>query len=356
MDKIEIKTGETILAKFPIQMKTLKQLISAPPDILQESYLNPLIKLAEYLQWQPVSVIDQTPIIERQLNDVITILKIRRGKLLPEQAEIETIAAQEAVWSYALFTVGLLNQIEIRLKNKSIHLFNQHGERLGDYLPLTGFFYEAGAYYTIEHTKENGKSHFSIAPSLLRAALIAKLFPPAAMQWIGQYQSLSVQWQKTIFLLQGEENVLDRFLKEITPTNEIKKIEDQRVDVEEKKEHVPKVQENPGSIFFEKLSGYLKEESIFLIQSGLFIEENQINQIAKDHEMQSDELIQFLMENQYVIKNKQGNYSHTLTSKNISKRVSMTGYIFDVNALCESLQAEIKGMKLTAEFSENLSL
>src|SRR5205807_10243795 len=89
----------------------LKTLVSCPQDIYQRIYLSATYRLAEFCQAMPVSEAESSKpysLIERQLRLVLAVLKLRRGNLLPKNAGTETIAAEEAQWTYALFTAALL--------------------------------------------------------------------------------------------------------------------------------------------------------------------------------------------------------------------------------------------------------
>src|SRR5579871_5093084 len=92
----------------------IRNLVSASHEVYDALYLATLYRLAEFCQAMPFSHMQfNVPygMLKRQLTLTIAVLKIRRGKLLPKNAGTETISAEDAAWTYALFSSSLLCDI-----------------------------------------------------------------------------------------------------------------------------------------------------------------------------------------------------------------------------------------------------
>lgn len=77
----------------------IQNLVSCPSRIYSQLYL---ATLSEFIIHCPASLLDE------RLKLTITVLKLRQGILLPKNACAEIISAEEAQWTYALFSAALL--------------------------------------------------------------------------------------------------------------------------------------------------------------------------------------------------------------------------------------------------------
>lgn len=89
----------------------IKNLISCPPKIYSQLYLSTLSQF----------IIQCPEELQKDLfNLSIAVLKLRRGILLPKNAGAEAIAAEEAQWTYALFSASLLKTLNEDIQRKII--------------------------------------------------------------------------------------------------------------------------------------------------------------------------------------------------------------------------------------------
>lgn len=191
--------GHIIAKKDTIQpyFKQIKQLISAPQDIYEELYLATLHRFCELCQSMPFSI--QEPLlpyslITQQLELTIAALKLRRGKMLPPNADSETIAAQEPLWTYAIFTTCLFTQIERIQADRTIMLYKSEQEQLGVWHPLAGTLFEPDTYYTVLAKSPE----IMVQPNLFKATLIGKMIPSVALRWLTAAHSIFTVWQEAL--------------------------------------------------------------------------------------------------------------------------------------------------------------
>lgn len=92
-------------------LKEIQNLVSCPANIYKQLYL---ATLSHFIIQCPAHQINQ------RLTLSIFTLRLRRGILLPKNAGAEAIAAEEAQWTYALFSGALLKGLEYDLITRII--------------------------------------------------------------------------------------------------------------------------------------------------------------------------------------------------------------------------------------------
>jgi hypothetical protein len=88
-----------------------QSLVSCPDKIYKQLYLS---TLSHFITQCPANE------LKPRLKLSIAALKLRRGLLLPKNAGAEAIAAEEAQWTYALFSGALLKGLRPDVTNKII--------------------------------------------------------------------------------------------------------------------------------------------------------------------------------------------------------------------------------------------
>src|SRR5262245_7103673 len=192
----------------------LKQLISAPEDIYAELYLTTLHRFCEFCQAMPAMMTQtaaQEPygLLKQQLNLTIATLKLRRGKMLPPNSDSETIAAQEPLWTYAIFTASLLAYIQHIQTDRTIELYKDKNDLLGTWHPLADSLYEPNTHYLLLAQPH----HVNIHTCEFRAALIGKIIPSVALRWLADSPEVFTVWWEAM-VEEKIENVLTRLIQE----------------------------------------------------------------------------------------------------------------------------------------------
>lgn len=183
-----IKQGAGELAK------QIRGLVSVTNDIYNELYLSTLHRFAEFCQNMPLNEAgDPYSLLIQQLKLCIAVLQIRRGLLLPQGASAETIAEQEPLWTFALFSTSLLYQIHKVQEDRQIFFYNAQGERIGLWHPISGSLYEPNTYFTIEW-----KSAEKIVNNTLMASLATRMIDAPIIRWLSQEYSLLDLWWNAI--------------------------------------------------------------------------------------------------------------------------------------------------------------
>jgi hypothetical protein len=92
------------MSSFALQkhLIEIQNLVSCPPKIYSQLYL---FTLGQFIALNPSDLVKERLVLS------IAVLKLRRGVLLPKNNGAEAIAAEEAQWTYALFSASLLKEL-----------------------------------------------------------------------------------------------------------------------------------------------------------------------------------------------------------------------------------------------------
>lgn len=176
----------------------LKSLVSAPPDIYQQLYLATFTAFAEFCQAMPFDVQQPEPysLLQRQLELAITALKLRRGRMLPQNSESESIAEQEPLWTYVVFTACLFTGLARLQEDRRVALYVNANEKIGQWSVLAGNLYEQKTHYSVG-TQPSRKL---IDSSCYMAFLAGRIIPAYAMRWLASYPEVFISWWQAIAL------------------------------------------------------------------------------------------------------------------------------------------------------------
>lgn len=180
----------------------LRQLVSVPPDVYAELYLRTLYGFLELCQKLPDGHTPSQPSNEwvayglatHQLEVVIAALKLRRGSMLPLHSDSETIAEQEPLWTYALFSAGLLWQLARMQNQYCVELYKNSNERLGVWHPIAGNLAEANTHYKILMQAPN----FVIGATSFQHLLVGRLIPTRGLRWLASCPAIFGLWWEVV--------------------------------------------------------------------------------------------------------------------------------------------------------------
>jgi hypothetical protein len=185
---------EPLLQPYLIQ---LKQLVSAPTDTYQELYVTTLQRFMEFCQAMPFDIQQPKPysLLQKQLDLAITALKLRRGKMLPLHSESETIAEQEPMWTFALFTACLFANINRLQYDRCIELYLSAGEKIGIWSVIAGNLYEPSTLYKLAPPMTDP---IILNAEILYATLIGRIIPAISLRWLCSQPLVFSCWQEAI--------------------------------------------------------------------------------------------------------------------------------------------------------------
>ena len=324
---------------------TISNLVSVPKKVYESLYVCMLHRFAEFCQAMPFSKeqhADNFGLIERQLHISMTVLKLRRGLYFPKNAETEVITAEEAQWTFALFSVALMKHIYQIETDREIKLFYINKEYIGPWSPLSGCLYEENIFYEMKYLNEK-----KLNSDFFMAAISGRIIPAIAFRWLSENNYLYKIWWDSILQQKDEVNEIDQVIEEALLKLNISK-PTQNIN----KDHTNQIVDE----FFEFIKLYNKKYSsnIFITPKGLFISEYLLNELTRKDEEKLTQLLMLLNNENLLILNKESYRQHQFRSKKFDDFTILNGFILDIKnpkvesiaKLCDSRSDYIENIKI----------
>lgn len=179
-------------------INALPQLISAPREVYAQIYhsvLNCVMELCQALPWnfeQPKPY----GLLAHQFQIALNALKLRRGKMLPLNADSETSAEQEPLWTYAVFTLGLFHQLDVYFQRITVDLYQSETAYLGRWNRITGTLFEPVTFYSIASITSSHNPPDTKCPW---AMMLGRLMPALGLRWLSSEPSVFSCWWDCLF-------------------------------------------------------------------------------------------------------------------------------------------------------------
>jgi hypothetical protein len=329
----------------------LRQLISAPNDIYKELYLPTLYNFMEFCQSMPTELENAIPysLLTMRLELAIAVLKLRRGHMLPQHSNSETVAEEESVWTYALFTASLLTNIHYIQSDRSIELYEDKNTKLGLWHAIIGNLYEPGMHYRILAKTPP----LEISATALQTELLGKIIPHLGMRWLSSHTELLTLWLEAITKKTATKNILIQLIEEAGKKINFQFL--QKVTAMEKLKSSPISQSVPHNLL-PPLMDWIGQQgnsktSFFRLQEGLFITlpalSTYIEKFSIDLSLNS-----FLQEIEHSLLKKEENAVFKYCSVHFENREIWEGVIVGSEYLNDTLQS----YPIRTDFIPNISL
>jgi hypothetical protein len=193
---------------------SIKNLISCPNKIYERLYLTTIWDLAEFCQAMPYSeneFNEEHGFLMRQLKLAHAALKLRRGILFPKNATAESIAAEEAQWTYAIFTASLMKNLYQLQENREVSLYQPQKGLTEIWLPEARPLYKKAYHYSMRFTDNSSLKKRNV----LMAALSNHIFLPVAVNWLSANTYLFKLWQDVVLHQSTTKNTENEIEKTI---------------------------------------------------------------------------------------------------------------------------------------------
>jgi hypothetical protein len=184
-DAIPFLSGKELSRNSAVRrlMYDIKNLISCPHEIYTILYRTTLWNVAELCQMAPYSEKEfngEYGFLIRQLTLAMAALKLRRGILFPKNAGAESIASEEAQWTYAVFSGSLVKNLSQLQEN--------------------------GAVIRWQLQK-------NIKRDVFMAALSEHIFPTIAVNWLSSNTNLFKLWWDVILHQPADNNDIESIIQ-----------------------------------------------------------------------------------------------------------------------------------------------
>jgi hypothetical protein len=211
---IPLLSGKELLYKPEItySIYSIKNLVSCPNKIYRRLYITALYHLAEFCQAMPYSEKEfngNYGFLIRQLNLALAALKLRRGVFFPKNAGAEAIAAEEAQWTYAIFSGSLVKNLYQLQENREVGRYQLQGDLIGMWSPLVESLYRKSFYYSMRFVLPKSLKKRDI----FMAALSQHIFPSLAISWLSANTYLFNLWWDVVLHQAAADNDIETIIQ-----------------------------------------------------------------------------------------------------------------------------------------------
>jgi len=205
-------------AKTKRYISQLRNVISCPSRQFHTVYMATLNNFVEWCQAMPLnqhgSFAKPYGLFEHAIERTLIALNLRLGEMFPKGAGAEQIAAEDPLWTYAIFTVALFNGIETVTSDRIVELYQTRHASIGEWCSLTPL-YQANIIYRLRFIEGDRKGISALQSKINQAALLSRLIPSQALRWLYTNESLFSQWWSLISGQTCDDNDLVVFLNNI---------------------------------------------------------------------------------------------------------------------------------------------
>lgn len=199
---LRIHSAEQLLATEHRQVlqRQIQGQLSLPVDHQTEYVDNALHRYAAFVQLLPASEVHHHAglggLLDHTMEVTLKALQLRRGYVLPPDAEPERIAHEADTWSYATFTAALIHDLGKPVVDQEVRLYNAEGRLLGPWEPWHGAMTErtGTAWYSTRY-RQHRRHKFHEPVALLVAHWV---IPADGLAWIARLPDLFGHWLPAI--------------------------------------------------------------------------------------------------------------------------------------------------------------
>jgi hypothetical protein len=324
-------TGIEIIHQENIKpyLTEIRNLVSCPDAIFRQLYLTTLYCWAEFCQAMPFSEDAYNyhyGFLERQLKLSIATLKLRRGILLPKNAGAEQISAEEAQWTYAIFSGSLLKDLYQLQFNREVLLHQPNGEEIGLWSPISGPPQEKGACYSMKLSTKKS----AINKEILMAAFSGRIFSSDAIHWLSQNPYLFNQWWSVILHEATGNNDIERNIRLAAEKAEILLLD----------QSIPTEKPDLRAGFLKRLGKEITQspEHVFRTNDGIFVSDFVIEDFLSENRFISKStFFETLEKDNWLVLNEE-HYQQELYPKKYEDKRILHSIILNIDVASEELQ------------------
>ncbi len=176
----------------------------------------------EFCQAMPQDMHQPKPysLLMTALENAVMALKIRRGKMLPRHSNSETIAEQEPLWTYAVFTASLWAQLPHLQADRTVELYKNEQEKIGRWHPIAGNLYEPHTFYKVLPEPHP----IAVDSTACLVGSLTRIIPSVAYRWLTSDQKVWLAWWEVVTQSMSPNNELRPMIEKILPQNTQNKV------------------------------------------------------------------------------------------------------------------------------------
>lgn len=194
-----IQSGKKIASQHREVIAEIRSIVGLQQNYWNYFYLQTIYNLAEFVQLLPASEAHhhsgQGGLLSHTLDTALQALRIRRGKLLPPNADAETVTRLKDVWTYGIFTGALCHDIGKPITDVTIEVLDKNNNSIGFWQSFSSSMFaliksKQAKTYRIEYRRKRIYSTHQRASALY----LHHIVPSEGLQWLVSNQELFFYW------------------------------------------------------------------------------------------------------------------------------------------------------------------
>jgi len=196
---LKIKTGTQLLSPHKKTIKEIQTIVGLQQKYWNYFYLKTLQNLAEFVQELPASEAHHHSgrggLLLHTLDTASNALRIRRGKLLPPNADAETVTKLKDAWTYAIFTAALCHDLGKPITDIRTEFFDKSKKPVGNWQPLSASMLDQSKLKgAVTYQVQYWRNRIYASHERASAFYVHNIIPPEGLQWIASNQELFFYW------------------------------------------------------------------------------------------------------------------------------------------------------------------
>jgi len=195
----KIKTGTQLLSPHKKSIKEIQSIVGLQQKYWNYFYLKTLQNVAEFVQELPASEAHHHSgrggLLLHTLETASNALRLRRGKLLPPNADAETVTKLKDAWTYAIFTAALCHDLGKPITDVRVEFFDKSKKPVGNWQPLsTSMLDQSKLKGATTYQVQYWRNRIYASHERASAFYVHNIIPPEGLQWIASNQELFFYW------------------------------------------------------------------------------------------------------------------------------------------------------------------
>ncbi len=206
--------GKSLLRPHRKTIVAIQSIVGLEKRFWNHLYLQTMINLAEYVQGLPASEAhhhsDVGGLLQHTLETTLNALRIRRGKLLPPNADAETVTRLKDLWTYAVFTGAIGHDLGKPITDIAVKLYDNKGVGR-DWSPFKGSMRSTGARrYSIEYRRNRSYAAHGRSSVLY----VHYIIPVTGLEWLASNSDVFFYWINLITGHEEESGIIGSIIHE----------------------------------------------------------------------------------------------------------------------------------------------
>jgi len=192
-----LQPARRLLAEHKQLIRELRTIVGLPRAHWNALYQQAIASLADYIQQLPASEAHHHThpggLLEHTLETALFALRIRQGRLLPPNADAETVARHKDVWTYAVFTAAIAHDLAKPITDQHIELYDKKHRHLSTWSPLRGPMLTqqpAARHYAVRYRPDRRYADHARSSLLY----LNNIVPTVGIEWIHSDPELYTSW------------------------------------------------------------------------------------------------------------------------------------------------------------------